>query len=157
MKRLIIGCCFLGLVVAVQSSAADKIYESVDEHGNRTFSDSVPADAVAAETIVVPVAAEPDAEVEASKQRAEDAIKAADESQKQRDLARQQQRAATEAARQRVAAAEAKLADAKIVREGDRQGIAGGGSRLTPEYQRRIQAAELELQQAKEALSRAER
>jgi multidrug efflux pump subunit AcrA (membrane-fusion protein) len=157
MKRLIIGCCLLGLAVPATSTAAEKIYESVDEQGNRTFSDSVPADAVAVEAIVVPAAPEPDAEVEASKQRAEDAVRAADESQKQRDLAKQQQRAATEAAQQRVQAAEANLADAKIVREGDRQGIAGGGSRLTPEYQRRVQAAEQQLQQAQEALSRAGR
>ena len=157
MKRLIIGCFFLGLAVPAPSTAADKIYESVDEQGNRTFSDSVPTDAVAAEAIEVPAAAEPDAEVEDSKQRAEDAIRAADENQKQRDLARQQQGAATEAAQQRVLAAEAKLADAKIVREGDRRGIAGGGSRLTPEYQRRVQAAEQELRQAQEALKRAER
>ena len=157
MKRLIIGCFVLGQAVPAPSTAADKIYESVDEQGNRTFSDSVPADAVAAEAIEVPAAAEPDAEVEDSKQRAEDAIRAADENQKQRDLARQQQGAATEAAQQRVLAAEAKLADAKIVREGDRRGIAGGGSRLTPEYQRRVQAAEQELRQAQEALKRAER
>jgi flagellar biosynthesis/type III secretory pathway protein FliH len=157
MKRLVIGSCLLGLTIPVTSTAADKIYESVDAQGNRTFSDSVPTGAVATEAIVVPPAAEPDAEVEASRQRAEEAIRAADESQRQRDLARQQQRAANEAAQQRVRAAEANLAEAKAVREGDRQGLAGGGSRLTPEYHSRVKAAEQELQQAQEALKRTAR
>ena len=43
MKYLITGCFCLCLVASAPSFSADKIYQSVDEHGNPTFSDSVPA------------------------------------------------------------------------------------------------------------------
>ena len=157
MKYLITGCFCLCLVASAPSFTADKIYQSVDEHGNPTFSDSVPANAVEAEAIEVSPAPMVDPEAEASKRRAQEAINAADEGQKQRDLAKQEKRVAIEAAQQRVRAAEANLAAAKVVREGDRQGLAGGGSRLTPEYHRRVDAAAQELAQAQQALQQAQR
>lgn len=157
MKYLITGCFCLCLAASPPSFAADKIYQSVDEQGNPTFSDSVPADAVEAEAIEVSPAPMVDPEAEASKRRAQEAIEAADEGQRQRDLAKQEKRAAIEAAQQRVQAAEANLAAAKVVGEGDRQGLAGGGSRLTPEYHRRVDAAAQELAQAQQALQQAQR
>lgn len=157
MKYLITRCFSLCLVASVQSVSADKIYQSVDEHGNPTFSDSVPADAVEAEAIELPSAPMVDPEVGASQRRAQEAINAADEGQKQRDMAQQEKDAAIETAQQRVEAAEANLAAAKVVREGDRRGLAGGGSRLTPEYQNRVDAAEQELARAQQALQHAQR
>lgn len=156
MKRLILGCCLLTLV-PLRSMAAEKVFESVDDKGNITFSDSVPADAVVAEPVTVTPTPQPETEVEASKQRAEDEIRAADEGQQQRDQANERKRAAQAAAQKRVEAAEANLATAKEFREGDRQGMAGGGSRIKPEYQSRVQAAEQELQKAQEAAKQAGR
>ena len=53
------------------------------------------------------------------------------------------------AARQEVEGAEKRLEEATQVREGDRIGTAGGGSRLTPEYQERVRDAEVEVDRAK--------
>jgi type IV secretory pathway VirB10-like protein len=157
MKLFISGCCWLTLAISTQSMSADKIYESVDEQGNRTYSDSVPADAVAAQPIAIVPAPQPEKEAEASKQQAEEAVRAADQRQMQRDREKAQKQAEQAAAQERVKAAEAGLANAKEFREGDRQGMAGGGSRIKPEYHDRVQAAERELQQAQEAAKKAGR
>ena len=51
--------------------------------------------------------------------------------------------------------AEARLKEAEEIREGDRLGIARGGSRLTPEYFTRVEAARTELEAARKALKAA--
>jgi hypothetical protein len=145
----------LGLGLLSPAAGAEKVYGSVDEKGNITLSDTVPAEAVEVERIEVAPAPKSDAEVEASQRRAEEMVKAAEESQQQRDAAKAERKATLEEAQQRVKAAEANLSEAKEVREGDRQGMAGGGSRLTPEYHMRVQAAEVELKTAQEALKAA--
>lgn len=149
MKRLILGCCLLILVMPMWSMAAEQVYESVDDRGNVTFSDSVPADAVVAEPITVTPAPAPNADLEPRLSRDNAAARSAEGSQNQRQRAMEQQRAA---AQQRVEAAEANLAEARQIGEGDRQGKVGGGSRLTPAYLQRVQDAEQELQQAQKAL-----
>jgi type IV secretory pathway VirB10-like protein len=157
MKILITGCCLLALATSTGSVAADKIYESVDAQGNRTYSDSVPTNAVAAQPIAVTPPRQPEEEVEASKQRAEEVVRAADQRQMQRDQDKEKKRAEQAAAQERVKAAEANVENAKEFREGDRQGMAGGGSRIKPEYHDRVQAAERELLQAQEAAKKAGR
>jgi hypothetical protein len=148
MKILITGCCVLTLGISLQSMAAEQVFESIDDRGNVTFSDSVPADAVVAEPITITPAPAPNADLEPSLGSDNAAARSAKDSQNQRQRAMKQQRAA---AQQRVEAAEANLAEAKEFREGDRQGMAGGGSRIKPEYFQRVEAAEQELQEAKEA------
>lgn len=149
MKRLILGCSLLSLVVPIQSIAAERVYESVDDRGNVTFSDSVPADAVVAEPITITPAPAPNADLEPSLASDKAELRSMGQSQEQRQNAIEQQRAT---AQQRVEAAEANLAEAREIREGDRKGMVGGGSRLTPEYLQRVQDAEQELKQAQEAL-----
>ncbi|MGB5570954.1 MAG: DUF4124 domain-containing protein [Sedimenticolaceae bacterium] len=148
MKILITGCCVLTLGISLQSMAAEQVFESIDDKGNVTFSDSVPADAVVAEPITITPAPAPNADLEPSLSRDNAAARSAEDSRNQRQRAMEQQRAA---AQKRVEAAEANLAEAKEFREGDRQGMAGGGSRIKPEYFQRVEAAEQELQEAKEA------
>ncbi len=151
MKRLITGCCVLTLGISLQSMAAEQVFESIDDKGNVTFSDSVPADAVVAEPITITPAPAPNADLEPRLGSDNAAARSAEDSQNQRRRAMEQQRAAAAAAQKRVEAAEANLAEAKEFREGDRQGMAGGGSRIKPEYFQRVEAAEQELQEAQEA------
>jgi len=136
-------------------ASAQSVYRSVDENGRVIFSDSPTPGAVSTRPIEVQPQSRPEAEIEESRRRAEQAIRAADESQQRRDAAKAGREAAIGAAEQRVREAEAALAEAREVGEGDRRGTAGGGSRLTPEYEARVRAAEAQLGQARRELDAA--
>jgi multidrug resistance efflux pump len=58
-------------------------------------------------------------------------------------------------ARQNLDKARADLEAAKQVRTGARQGTATGGSRLTPQYTQRVQAAAQRVQEAEQQLEQA--
>ncbi|MEJ2577237.1 MAG: DUF4124 domain-containing protein [Gammaproteobacteria bacterium] len=146
---LAFGCLVVAVAGVPGATGADTVYGSVDEQGRVTFSDRVPAGAVEVERVEVEPTRQPEGEVDASRRRAEQAITAAGESQQQRDAARAERQAALNSAEQRVRDAEANLADARVVGEGDRLGTASGGSRLTPAYHARVQAAEQALEQAR--------
>lgn len=132
-------------------AAAETIYQSVGPAGEVTFSDQKPADAVEVKELRVAPEPAPEA-THASRQRTQRMIEEAEKSQQQRDAAKEQKQAELEAARQRVKTAEANLKEAEEVREGDRLGTAGGGSRLTPAYFDRVEAAKAELEAARKAL-----
>jgi len=56
------------------------------------------------------------------------------------------------AARQNILDAEKQLEEAGRIRDGDRKGTAGGGSRLTQEYQERVRGAEADVDRARQQL-----
>ncbi len=132
-------------VAAIQVSA-ETAYRSVDEQGNVTFSDHPVSGAAQQEQVTID-APGPSAE------RQQDARRRAAELQKEASQAgasRAPARAARkETARQTLQDAEKGLEDASQVREGDRIGTAGGGSRLKPEYHERVREAEAEVERAR--------
>ena len=137
---------FIILATAAFQAAADTAYRSVDEQGNVTFSDTPVSGATQEEKIRIEAPAPSAKDLQESRQREAELLKAAsqvDTSGAARKA--EQQKTAQETARD----AEKNLEEASRIREGDRLGTAGGGSRLTPEYQERVQEAEAELDRAR--------
>lgn len=139
-------------VLAVCQVCAETAYRSVDEQGNVTFSDRPVDGALQQEQIRIETTA-PTAEQQRQTRQREAALeKAAGETG---GASRAAQRASErKAARRAVEDAEKHLEEAARVREGDRIGTAGGGSRLKPGYHERVRAAENTLEQARKDAER---
>jgi hypothetical protein len=128
---------------------AQPAYRSVDEQGNVTFSDT-PVPGAAEETrITIDAPVPSQAEVKESQRQAAEMLEAAGEAGTSTAPSQAAQRAAAQRA---VQEAEQQLEEAREVREGDRIGTASGGSRLTPQYLERVQAAEEKLDRARKQL-----
>jgi hypothetical protein len=133
---------------------AEGAYQSVGASGEVIFSDSKPADAVEVKALKLPPNPAPEA-VDESRQRVQRMIERANHSQKQREAEKARKKSELEAAQQQLKEAETRLKETEEIREGDRLGTAGGGSRLTPGYFERVEAARTELEAAKKALKAA--
>jgi len=134
------------IATAAFQAAAETAYRSVDEHGNVTFSDTPVSGAGQAEKIRIEApapSAESQQETRQREAELQDAASQAGASGGQSQANKQK------AVQQNVQDAEKRLEDASQVREGDRIGTAGGGSRLTPEYQERVREAEEEVDKAR--------
>jgi hypothetical protein len=140
---------FIFITIAAFQVAAETAYRSVDEQGNVTFSDRPVSSATQEERISIDVPAPSPEQQQEALQREEALQKAASQPVTPGAPAKASQ---NKAARQAVEDAEARLGKAIMVREGDRIGTAGGGSRLKPEYHERVRAAEAELEAAKKQL-----
>ena len=135
------------LAAAALPAAADAI-RSVDSEGTVTFSDTpLPGTTEATRVDIDAPAPSADSMTESQREAREVIDKASkiqpdaqatgqDKAQAQKDLD----------------AARSQLEAAKQVREVDRQGTAGGGSRLTPAYTERVEAAEKQVQEAEQQL-----
>ena len=129
------------LLAAFTLPAAADAIRSVDKDGNVTFSDKPAPGSVEAKKISIDAPPPPPQERMTESQReAQAIIDKANRSQPPRDAASQSE--SMQNTRQDLESARKQLDEAKIVREGDRQGKAGGGTRLTPEYQERVRKAE---------------
>lgn len=131
--------------------AAQTVYKSVDAEGNITFSD---APGPGGESTPVAIDAPPPSaeSVAESQERAEKMVEAASiESAAEADSGAEKA-AQIKEAEESLKAARAQLEEAKVVGPGDRKGTASGGSRLTPEYQERVQEAERQVQDAQSHL-----
>jgi len=140
---------------AMQIFAADVI-SSVDKDGSVTFSDTpVPGNADSA-----PIAIEapaPASDTLSESQREAQAVIDKANCLQQQEAATQVDKAEADAsALQELDRANAELEAAKVIGEGDRQSLAGGGSKLTQEYQDRVQTAEKKVEAAQEQLKQAD-
>ena len=152
--KLIISVLLL-TATAMQVFAADVI-RSVDKDGTVTFSDTpVPGNADASPVTTEAPAAAADA-LTGSQREAQAVIDKANRLQQQEAAAKMEKSQADTSARQELDRANAGLEAARVVGEGDRQSLAGGGSKLTPEYQDRVQAAEKQVEEAQEKLKQAD-
>ncbi|MFV2057446.1 MAG: DUF4124 domain-containing protein [Thiohalomonadales bacterium] len=148
MKRhWLIGLLFF--LAPLQVTA--EVQRSVDEQGNVTFSDRPVEGSVKSESISINAPAPSSDSVAESLKESQATIDRANQVQQQQDSASQAKAQQSKSNAQSVESASAQLESAKIVGEGDRLGNAGGGSRLTPEYQNRVKAAEENLQRAQES------
>jgi hypothetical protein len=150
---------FARLIIILLAAAslplpAQEVHKSVDAEGNVTYSDAPVAGAVETGTVRIdPPVSTPEREAE-SRQRAAEMIDAAAADQQRRDAESRQRRTGRQAAEQSLRDAEARLEEARVVREGDRRGTAGGSSRLTPEYLDRVRAAEQDAERARRELEK---
>lgn len=148
------GMLFVVLSAVALGAAAQQVYRSVDEHGNVTFSSTPPPEAK--EVAPVNVHAGPTStQREEAAERERRLQEAARELDVQRAKEQQRRQGAIAAAEHDLAAAQARLDDARIQRDEDWQGLAGGGRRLKPSYYERVEQAEEAVRAAEVQLARA--
>lgn len=147
------SCKYLPALLLAAASlpvAADAL-RSVDPEGTVTFSDApVPGNTGATRVPIDAPAPAPDSMTE-SQREAQEVI---DKARRIQPVESTSGQSKTQA-RQSLDKARADLEAAKQVRTGDRQGTATGGSRLTPQYTQRVQAAEQRVQEAEQQLEQA--
>jgi hypothetical protein len=134
------------ITTAAFQVAAETAYRSVDEHGNVTFSDTPVSGAAQEDQVRIDAPAPSAKRQQETMQREAELQKAASQAGTSSAPSRADQE---KAAQQNVRDAEKRLEEANQVREGDRIGTAGGGSRLTPQYQERVRKAEEEVDKAR--------
>ena len=134
------------IATAAFQVAAESAYRSVDEQGNVTFSDTPVSGAAQEEKVMIDAPAPSADSQQETLQREAELQKAASQAGSSSTASQADRK---KAASQNAQDAEKRLEDASQVREGDRIGTAGGGSRLTPEYQERVREAEEEVDKAR--------
>jgi hypothetical protein len=141
----------LALFLAILSlhATADAL-RSVDKDGNVTFSDALVPGSVESERINIDAPTPPQERMTGSQREAQDIIDKANRIPPQQDTAGQTRDMQNTPAGQDLESARKQLEQSKVVGEGDRQGKAGGGTRLTPEYHERVQGAEQAVRDAEQ-------
>lgn len=138
---------FITILIAAFQVSAETAYRSVDEQGNVTFSDKPVSSA--AKQISIDAPAPSVARQQEAQQRETELQKGASQIGTSSAPGKTNQKKTT---RQAAQDAEKHLEEASQVREGDRIGTAGGGSRLTPEYHERVREAEVEVDRARKQM-----
>ena len=130
-----------------------EITRSVDSQGNVTFSDEPVPGSVESTPVIIDTSPAPSKqEINESEQQAQEMINRANLNQQERDSRSADRSAGIQAAQMNLDAAAAHLEDVQVVRAEDRQGLAGGGTRLRPEYLQRLQEAEQQVKDAQKQL-----
>ena len=125
-----------------------EVIRSVDAEGNVTFSDQAVPGSVEATPVVIDAPPPSRQDIDKSEQQAQDMIQRANLNQQERDVSNTDRSANIQAARMNLDAATAHLREVKVVDWQDRQSLAGGGSKLRPEYLQRVQEAEQQVMDA---------
>ena len=135
------------LLAAISQQTTADALRSVDRDGNITFSDEAVSGSVESERISIDAAVPSRDSLNDSQREAQAIIDKANRIDTGNPPKTQQ----GQSANQRVESARKQLEASKVVGEGDRQGKAGGGTRLTPEYHERVRKAEQALKEAEKA------
>ena len=148
----------LAVILATGSlTCLSEVLRSVDKDGNDTFSDQPIPGSVESTTVKIDAPPPAPQDVRESEQQAREMIRQADVNQQQRDASTTDRAANIQAAQMNLDSANAHLREASVVRAGDRVGLAGGGTRLRPEYLQRVQDAEQQVMEAQKKLDAAKR
>jgi hypothetical protein len=152
-SRIIIAA----MLAASSVPSIAEVLRSVDKDGNVTFSDQPVPGSVEATTVIIDAPPPSREEVSESEQEAQEIIRKANQIGQEADSGSFDRAAAIRAAQMDLDSATAHLREAQVVGEGDRQALAGGGSRLTPTYLQRVQDAEQQVMDAQKKLDAAKR
>ena len=144
----------LALAIMAGTTSAQTVYRSVDKDGNVSFSDAPVPGNTDAEEITIDAPPPSVDRVRESELDANRAIKQANKEQVRRDAAREERSLELREAEKALNLAEKNLEEAKVVREGDTRGKAGGGTRLTSQYLNRVKAAEKDLAEAQDHMNK---
>jgi hypothetical protein len=144
----------LAFAMLAQAVIGEEIYRTVDEQGNVTFTDTPPAGGVEVERVELPSGPSEQVRQEAE-QRNQKILNAAERAEQKREQEKAQKETRVKAAEQQLQEAQARLAEAKVIKDEDRQNLAGGKRRINPDYFERVKQAELEVEQARKALREA--
>jgi len=148
----VITTLMLGVLsITASHLVAEEIYRSVDAQGNVTYTDSPTAGDMSFEKVEVPPSPSP-ASIQESELRHQEIRRAADQAQRKRLGEAQNENEQLTQARKALAEAEARLTEAKIIKDEDRQNLAGGRRRINPEHFDRLKAAEMEVEAARKHL-----
>ena len=145
------------LLTVTSLPSLSEVIRSVDKDGNVTFSDQSVPGSIEETTVIIDAPPPPRQDVMESEQQAREMIRQADVNQQQRDASTTDRAANIQAAQMNLDSANAHLREASVVRAGDRVGLAGGGTRLRPEYLQRVQDAEQQVMEAQKKLDAAKR
>ena len=145
------------ILTAGSLPSVSEVLRSVDKDGNVTFSDQPVPGSVEATSVVIDAPPPSRQEVSESEQEAQETIRKANEIGQETESASSDRTAAIRAAQMDLDSATAHLREAQVVGEGDRQALAGGGSRLRPAYLERVQNAEQQVMDAQKKLDTAKR
>ncbi|MCG6900642.1 MAG: DUF4124 domain-containing protein [Gammaproteobacteria bacterium] len=132
-----------------------EVIRSVDKDGNVTFSDQPVPGSISATPVTIDAYKPSPREASESEQQAQETIQRADQLQRQVDAKEADKAARINAAQVNLDSATAHLQEVQVVREGDRQALAGGGTKLRPQYLQRVQEAEQQVIKAQEQLDAA--
>ena len=144
------------MLAASSLPCVSEITRSVDKDGNVTFSDQPVAGSVETTPVIIDAPPAPSKqEIYQSEQQAQEMINRANLNQQERDTSNADKSANIQAARMNLDAATAHLREVKVVDWQDRQSLAGGGSKLRPEYLQRVQDAEQQVMDAQKQLDAA--
>ena len=143
------------LLLASSLPCASEVIRSVDKDGNVTFSDQPVPGSVEATPVILDVYKPSPQEVTESQQQKQQTIQRADQLTQEMDTKNADKAANIQAAEMNLDSATAHLREVQVVREGDRQALAGGGTRLRPEYLQRVQDAEQQVMEAQKKLNEA--
>ncbi|MEJ2455729.1 MAG: DUF4124 domain-containing protein [Candidatus Thiodiazotropha sp.] len=149
-----LGLIVLAFAMLAQAVIGEEIYRTVDEQGNVTFTDTPPAGGVEVERVELPSGPSEQVRREAE-QRNQKILNAAERAEQKREQEKAQKQTRVKAAEQQLQEAQAHLAEAKVIKDEDRQNLAGGKRRINPDYFERVKQAELEVEQARKALREA--
>jgi hypothetical protein len=133
---------------------AEEAYRSLDETGQAIFSDTPPADGQAVEKIELMPGPSPQS-VRDAEARHEAVSSQLEKLQKERERKEQIRAARVQEAEKALEIAEAELADAKQLKDSDRQSLATGKRKIKPEYFERVKEAELAVEAARKELQKA--
>ena len=128
------------------------VYRTLDKEGQVIFTDVPPTDQPAVEVMELPPGPS-----EAERQKAESRLEAMrqklEENRRQREARTKEKKAEADELKQQLAEAEARLREARILKDEDRQTLAGRGRRIRPEYFQRIEEAEAEVEAIRKRLN----
>ena len=146
----------LALALAVGGAGAETIYKSVDAAGRVTYSTTPPGGAAQVQPVSVPP--EPsDRDVQDALERRQELEQAGAQLEQERAAERARRQERLKGAEDALRKAQSQLDQARVQREEDWQGRAGGGHYLKDSYFQRQQAAEAAVRAAEEALDKTRR
>lgn len=147
-----ISLVLLSLIVAAPVVAQDKVYRWQAEDGTIMFSDTPPAD-VDTENLELQQIPPTNTASPVSEQNMQQSADQAGERIDQRQQSRQAVQGELDATRTRLEQARSELEMGRQPQPGERQGKAGGGSRLSQSYFERIERQENEVKQLEQRTS----
>jgi hypothetical protein len=143
------------LLTAISLPTVSEVYRSVARDGSVTFSDQPVPGSIEETTVTIDVPQPTLQEVKASEQQAQETIHRANQLTQETDTLEAEKAANIKAAQMNLESAQAHLREVQVVRAGDRQSLAGGGSKLRPEYLERVKDAEQQVMDAQKKLQAA--
>lgn len=147
----------VALLLLTGAAGAQQVFRSIDADGNVTFSSSPPSPNSGARVDTITLAPGPTPEQRAAAEERMRQIEAeAERITQDRAARRAQQQSDVQGAREALRQAEAELVKAQERGDGDWQTLATGGRVPSAAYDDRVEQAEQRVQEARDALNRAQ-